>query len=136
MEVFIVNPKSGNGYSKYGSQEILNLKPDAKVVYSSSYEDAKSMSSYYKLMADNIYAVGGDGTVNSVLNGIINGKALMGIIPSGSGNDFYHTIDNYNQKYLRSDIGKVNNHYFINEVSFGIDAETCYNTLLMKKLNI
>lgn len=37
----------------------------------------------------NIIAMGGDGTVNEVLNGIVDPKkAIFGVIPCGSGNDF------------------------------------------------
>lgn len=43
----------------------------------------------------NIIACGGDGTLNEVLNGILKTKQeniKLGIIPSGSGNDFVKTI--------------------------------------------
>ena len=38
--------------------------------------------------SDTIVALGGDGTINEVLNGLDTEKVKFGIIPSGSGNDF------------------------------------------------
>lgn len=35
-----------------------------------------------------VVAVGGDGTVNAVARGLLGGKAMMGVLPWGSGNDF------------------------------------------------
>lgn len=37
---------------------------------------------------DVVVAVGGDGTANEVANGVIGSQASMGVIPTGSGNDF------------------------------------------------
>src|SRR5512136_1941826 len=35
-----------------------------------------------------IIAMGGDGTVNEVANGLIGSDAVLGVIPAGTGNDF------------------------------------------------
>jgi YegS/Rv2252/BmrU family lipid kinase len=43
--------------------------------------------------ATTIVAIGGDGTVNEVLNGIDVEKVNFGIIPHGSGNDFVDTVN-------------------------------------------
>ena len=40
------------------------------------------------LGADTIVALGGDGTINEVFNGIDVDKVKLGLIPCGSGNDF------------------------------------------------
>lgn len=39
-----------------------------------------------------VFSVGGDGTLNEIINGI-NSDCMLGIIPAGSGNDFYKSID-------------------------------------------
>lgn len=40
-----------------------------------------------------IIAVGGEGTLNDVINGIAGNEVIVGIIPSGLGNDFLGTIN-------------------------------------------
>lgn len=42
--------------------------------------------------------MGGDGTLSEVLNGVIGTKNKLGIIPAGSGNDFYRTIKELGKK--------------------------------------
>ena len=42
--------------------------------------------------ADTIVAVGGDGTVNEVLNGMEGTKVGLGIIPAGTANDFARQV--------------------------------------------
>lgn len=43
--------------------------------------------------AENVYIIiGGDGTLNVAVNGIMNfNKTYLGLIPAGSGNDFVHS---------------------------------------------
>jgi YegS/Rv2252/BmrU family lipid kinase len=81
-----------------------------------------------------IVAVGGDGTVNEVVNGIINSKVALGVIPAGSANDFAKGLQ-IPQKINEAcrcvlagntrkiDIGKVNDRYFINIAGVGLDAQ-------------
>ncbi|BAB05672.1 BH1953 [Halalkalibacterium halodurans C-125] len=40
-----------------------------------------------------IIAVGGDGTINEVANGLVNHRVPLGIIPAGSGNDFARCLN-------------------------------------------
>jgi len=83
---------------------------------------------------DAIVAVGGDGTVNEVVNGIANSQEILGIIPTGSANDFAKGLQIPGQiveacksilaiKTRRIDIGKVNDRYFINIAGVGLDAQ-------------
>lgn len=82
-----------------------------------------------------VVAVGGDGTVNEVINGIVGTPARLGILPAGSGNDLAWQLGmkhrlNKNLRILvdghtrNMDVGQVNGgSYFINGFSAGFDAE-------------
>lgn len=80
-------------------------------------------------------AVGGDGTVNAVVNGLMKheNSRTFGVIPLGTGNDFAKSL--YLPKTIAEncrlilsvkpkeiDIGKINDVYFANIASIGIDA--------------
>jgi len=82
-----------------------------------------------------IVAIGGDGTINEVANGIMlsQKKVKMGIIPEGGGNDFakmfsiprnVHAAVNLLQHghSHKIDVGKFNSTYFVNVLGIGLDA--------------
>ena len=78
----------------------------------------------YKGKSVILLPVGGDGTINRVLNAMDVQNNILGYIPYGTGNDFYRA----NKELLKEginkiDLGKINDHYFINVVCFGIDAD-------------
>lgn len=88
---------------------------------------------------DTLICVGGDGTCNEVMNGMILSKrenVKFAILPDGTGNDFIRTTDpsaNILERILRGtgqliDIGKVSNRnginrYFLNIAGFGLDGK-------------
>lgn len=87
---------------------------------------------------DTIVAVGGDGTVHEVLNGIMTMPAetrpALGLIPTGSGNDTRRTLgisSDVSRAVLELtsgeakafDIGVVNGIYFNNSFAAGLDAK-------------
>lgn len=85
---------------------------------------------------DVIVAVGGDGTVHEVLNGIMarpEPRPALGLIPTGSGNDTRRTLgvpEDIAEATLtlisgsrrRFDIGRCNGTYFNNSFAAGLDA--------------
>lgn len=107
--------------------------------------------------AELIIAAGGDGTVNEVVNGILQSgsEKLLGVIPIGSGNDFAKmlnlkpfkiklalesikkskaiTSDVGLIKFLTSD-GKLEERFFINVVGIGFDAVTADESRKIKHL--
>ncbi len=90
-----------------------------------------------------ILSVGGDGTLNEIVNGIVGcPHVTLGIIPAGSGNDFVRTLgikpDDWQAACRKIkensskviDLGQVNGRYFINVSGVGFDAAVvdCANT--------
>lgn len=86
---------------------------------------------------DVLVAVGGDGTVHEVLNGIMarpeDDRPALGLIPTGSGNDTRRTLgipEDIAEATLalisgrrrRFDVGRCNGTYFSNSFAAGLDA--------------
>lgn len=82
-----------------------------------------------------IVACGGDGTVNTVAQEVLGTKAIMGVLPLGSANNFAFqslNIPNNLRKALKIllkkeviqiDVGKINKAHFLNVVGLGINGE-------------
>ena len=82
---------------------------------------------------DVIVAIGGDGTVNEVVQGMVFSHTPLGIIPGGTGNDFVRSLRIPNKleqavdivlagQTRTIDLGKINDTYFANNAGFGFDA--------------
>jgi len=93
-----------------------------------------------------IVAMGGDGTVNEVVNGLHGADAVLGVIPAGTGNDFvrmlgipsdpFHSLDVLEHSSERvMDLGRIaGDRYFINGVGIGLDAHVARRVLEMERL--
>ncbi|MDD4903870.1 MAG: diacylglycerol kinase family lipid kinase, partial [Candidatus Bipolaricaulis sp.] len=93
-----------------------------------------------------IVAMGGDGTVNEVANGLLGTNATLGVIPAGTGNDFVRVmgipsdplaaLDVLTRGTERQiDVGRVaEDRYFVNGVGIGIDAQVARDVLAMERL--
>ena len=133
--VFIINPASGKtDDDKIKENIIKTLENEEYEIYETKApKEATEIASRFKNEENTVvYSVGGDGTLNEVVNGIAEGKCKLGIIPTGSGNDFYRTLKEAQTENVRLDLGKVNGRYFINIASVGMDAETCNNANKIK----
>jgi YegS/Rv2252/BmrU family lipid kinase len=83
--------------------------------------------------ARHVVAVGGDGTVHEVANGLLRGNSetALGVVPVGSGNDFAKIAGVYGLDPVRAvarlvtaqprrfDAGRVLGEWFVNSVGFG-----------------
>lgn len=93
---FIVNPAAGKedtgqllqlirreAVKRWMHFEIIDIRPE---------ESVAGLSSRKAGHFDLIVACGGDGTVNSVVNGIAESDSILGVLPIGTGNDFAKAI--------------------------------------------
>ena len=89
--------------------------------------------------ADVVVAVGGDGTVNEVINGLDGYDTPLGIIPVGTANDFAmqagipadvdHAMDVIlRRKPMRIDTASLNGRRFLNVSTGGVGAEATAET--------
>jgi YegS/Rv2252/BmrU family lipid kinase len=161
--LFIINPKAGNGKP---DELVKELKPaiakyniKGEFVFTANQGDAKLLTQKsIKSGIRHFVVVGGDGTLNEVVNGMFQQKEIstsgfyLGILPRGTGNDwsrYYkmpHNIDeamkiiagNYS---ITQDIGKIefynhaikNEAYFINIAGFAFDAAVVLATNQMQE---
>jgi len=132
---FIINPLAGQGKYKRIVRTIhrtlSGLQYEIKVL-----QHRGEATSIAKKAADNhnvVVAVGGDGTVNGVLNGIIGTKAILGIIPAGTGNGFARALGLpmrpekacqvlVEGRVEKIDVGRANGRYFLGTAGVGFDA--------------
>lgn len=93
---FIINPDSGGerGYAVWRRIErrLIRKKTEYRAFITNGPGDAASIADRLSSADDGeevlVVAVGGDGTVNEVLNGLhISDRITLGFIPTGSGND-------------------------------------------------
>lgn len=158
--LFIINPAAGRKNTAHVVEYIdayFNKDYDQYTVVLTKYPGhaTQIVKENLKEKDYSIYAVGGDGTVNEVLNGIMQADMSrlhgLGIIPVGSGNDFVKSLDTgYTKAKIKdlkdlinrtiegkskeADILMADERYFLNVASAGFDAEVTYNSLKLKRL--
>lgn len=156
----IYNPKAGKNNDEYLFEKeiepiILKYKGDSEII-SSKTEYKRHGEILAKELIEKeceiIIALGGDGTINEIVNGIMNTdkgneKCHLGIIPIGTGNDWVRNFKIYERKLeeiiekillqpkiITVDIGHVScrsfsndsdliNRWFLNESSMGYSAK-------------
>jgi len=145
--LFIINPNSGIGKYKKVEQTaekfLDNQKFEAQFLYTEYAGHARELSIENADIFDVIVAVGGDGSVNEVSQGLIHKKTALGVIPSGSGNGFarflkisrnvikaVEIINQFNIKKI--DTIKINGNHFVNIAGIGFDAEIAHKFALTK----
>lgn len=152
--LIIINPVAGKGKSINLLQSIKE-----KLGYLEDIEIKIIISAYkgniQEIVQENFeegfrefIAVGGDGTLSELINGIkyrANDKCKIAIIPTGTGNDFIrnfereYTFDAIISRVIRNeyysvDVGCVNDWYFINTCTFGIDGPIVKDTEKFKNI--
>ncbi len=89
---FIVNPRAGRGRTEsfFGrfEERAGEIGHETDILWTQAPGHATTLTREAKTRCDVVCAVGGDGTIHEVVNGLIPDPVPLVIIPMGSGNDF------------------------------------------------
>lgn len=141
--LFIINPSSGTKTIQkkldklIGKMILENIVHHVDVFFTQKKNDA-----YQRCLSlkdgdyDFVVSVGGDGTVNEIINGFVTQqlKTPLAILPGGTVNDFAThlklptSITQFikmikDMKIISVDIGKVNDNYFANVIAGGMFSD-------------
>ncbi len=88
---FIINKFAGTGFEATIEGSIINACAQLNLEGTLEYTSGKGHATRLAWQAvdagySRVFAMGGDGTVNEVAQGLVHTKTAMGIIPAGSGN--------------------------------------------------
>lgn len=145
MKILIIaNLNSGKGKAKEYLPEIKKeLKPgnELKIYLTKDKEHTINFVKKHCNNFDMLIVLGGDGTMNEVVNGYVlsKSKTPVGYIPTGSTNDFATSLKlpktpceackNFmNLNTRKIDIGSFNGRYFTYVAAAGVFSETSYST--------
>ncbi len=159
--LLVINPLASKGRGKDKAKSLGSYLEKHNRVFVIEYTRAKGHAE--KIALDGarngykvIVAVGGDGTVNEVLNGIMrsgfSSSVKMGIIPVGRGNDFAWVCNIPKDMYKAVDLilkdngkktdvglccgdGHPDGMYFFNGAGFGFEPMVNFKAMEYKHLN-
>jgi len=140
----IFDPISGGGIGKEYINDVVeklkNNKVDLDLYYTKKVGDAREVSKEIKENEFDVVAVmGGDGTINEVINGLFPTNIPITIIPSGVANVFANEVGIsrnplkaceaiYKGNLYEVDLGKINDSYFLSLASIGFDSHVLKDT--------
>ena len=150
---FIDNPVAGSGfagrYLPMVREEIKRYHPGADIFTTEYHGHAIELTAeLVRKGYTHIIAVGGDGTVNEIVQSLVgHPDVIFGVVSAGSGNDFIHALGFperfteedwqtlFQARTTRLDLCKCNDRYFINTIGIGFDAQVAADFNRMKIRN-
>ncbi len=151
----ILNPSSGNEAAIDYKEAIVDAVSEKG--YNVTVKETKKQDDATQFAKEAVnegyhYVVGagGDGTINEVITGLAmyEDQPLFSFVPFGTVNDFARAIGiplkpkaaidwlKEADTEQRVDIGKVNDHYFVNVVALGAVAEAAYDVGVEQKTRL
>lgn len=142
----IVNPRAGGGYASEIYRTVLDEFRDFEISYgltSGSGDATKIAENAIREGFDYILCIGGDGTLNEVIQAMAHSEVVLVPVSAGTGSDFVRNLgfSDLNgvkeaikaQNYLKIDLGVVaheqKKRYFVNILEVGFGAS------VMKRVN-
>lgn len=136
--LFIINPKSGTDEKKHFSSQASHILDKKLFSYEIAYTEYRGHATALAADASQkgteiIIAIGGDGSVNEVAQGMIGTESILAIVPRGSGNGLARSLkiplntarslERINRFRTRMiDAGYANNHLFLSNAGVGFDT--------------
>jgi len=139
--LFILNPVAGTKKTRSSVPVIEEFCRERGIAYdiveTGSPGDATNIARENATSYNGIIAIGGDGTVLEVANGLFGTEVPLGILPLGSGNDFARALNipiglqNIGEALkiiaerppVQIDAARFNGRIYLNVASVGFDAE-------------
>lgn len=136
---FIVNPTAGHGRALKTWKRIEPLAAQLGEYGVKFTERRRHGEELARLAAsegyDRVVCLGGDGTLNEVGNGLMGTRAALGVVPTGTGNDWVRTVEitkdpeeacrtAFQGRLVKMDVGYAHGYrHFFNVAGIGFDAE-------------
>lgn len=146
----IVNPTAGHERApRYVPllQSVLEKRFEKVTIrYTEKAGDATDFAREAALQNEDVICMGGDGTINEVINGMVpvESESTFGFIPFGTVNDLARALHIprspkgairmlESAKKSRIDVGRINDRYFINVVAAGLISEAVSEVSIKQK---
>ena len=143
--LLIMNPTSGTQKANPLLPEILSMFNTAGYAcltwMTQKQDDGAALAAQYAAESDLVVCIGGDGTFNEVISGLVRSgaKTPIGYIPAGSTNDFAASLGLPKNPLeaaqaivtghaVACDVGKFADRYFTYVASFGAFTKASYAT--------
>lgn len=144
--LLIYNPKAGNGLFKNNLDHIIEKFQKKRMLVIPVRLDRMGMlNEVFRNMRVEEYrkiiAAGGDGTINIVVNAMMENQIdlPLAVFPAGTANDFAYYFDiphdmdgmvkvALDENYTYADLGRVNSKYFINVAAMGFLVDVSQKT--------
>lgn len=144
--LLIYNPQAGNGKFKDNLDKIIALFQKKRMMVIPVRADKPALLNEIMREAGRydftkVIAAGGDGTINVVVNAMLNNNLdlPLAIFPSGTANDFAYYFDlphdlesmikvALEDRYTYADVGRVNDRYFVNVAAMGFVVDVSHRT--------
>ena len=137
--LIIISSKAGKSELEIKTEDILKVYEENNIDYEAQIEATlykghieKLVDDFDKENSEDKYAIicGGDGSLNELVNACYGKDIAVGLIPTGTGNDFAKNFDysNFNVnrifKFTTSpiDLIRINNKLCVNVTSLGFDT--------------
>jgi YegS/Rv2252/BmrU family lipid kinase len=134
-----INPKAGLLKGCQTADEVkqqlggLKTEPDITIGQTSAAIE-KFIAKVKKDTPTHVYIAGGDGTISTIIKGLLEQNIVFGLIPTGSmnnigqslgiGDDIESAVKTINKGRVKPmDLGKINGDIFIESIGIGLVAE-------------
>ena len=150
MLTLVVNPIAGNGLAQRTHERVRALLESRGIEYRSFVTqapgDAEALCrNLARDGAEAVAVLGGDGTLNEVVNGLALSDVTCLLVPCGTGNDFAKAMRLPKEPLAaleaqlsaapgRIDLGRMNDRVFANVSGIGFDVEVLRQTVRFKRL--